>query len=171
MAFRALVTALSIALSFDSAAAWSQTVASLLAKHEPAATFTTSAAVVPFSGYKLNYALDAVNKHVTFVVEAETTGWVALGISEAAGMKGADIMMGHVDSSGKAVVGDFHAVSNSRPTKDGCQDWTVHHGQVWADIQGHSRIKSSSGSNLPCGSMAARGKFILARKSQRHAYT
>ena len=44
-------------------------------------------------------------------------------------MKGADIMMGHVDSTGKAVVGDYHSTSNAKPVRDGCQDWNVHYGE------------------------------------------
>ena len=36
-------------------------------------------------------------------------------------MRGADIMMGHVESDGKVVVGDYHATGNTVPIKDGCQ--------------------------------------------------
>ena len=63
-------------------------------------------------------------------VEAPSTGWVSFGISEAAGMRGADIMMGHVASDGKVFVGDYHATGNALPVKDGCQDWTVHLGEA-----------------------------------------
>jgi hypothetical protein len=108
-------------------AAWSQTVSSLLTKYEPTATFTTTTPLVPFAGYSLSYALSS--DHITFAVEADTTGWVGLGIAEAAGMKGADIMMGHVDSTGKAVVGDYHSVANAKPTRDGCQDWSAKYGE------------------------------------------
>jgi len=110
-------------------AAWSSTVLDLLKKYEPTATFTTAKPLVPFTGYSFSYALDSAKKHITFAVEADTTGWIGLGIAEAAGMKGADIMMGHVDSAGKAVVGDYHSVSNGKPTRDGCQDWTAHYGE------------------------------------------
>ena len=77
------------------------------------ASFTTTTPITPFSGYNLYYAVDLTAQHITFAVEAATTGWIGFGIAEAAGMKGADIMMGHVDSTGKAVVGDYHSVTVS----------------------------------------------------------
>lgn len=65
------------------------------------------------------------NTTIYISVHAKTSGWVGLGIVEAAGMRGADIMMGHV-ADGKGIVGDYYATSNAKPTKDGCQDWTIH---------------------------------------------
>eukprot|EP00937_MAST-01D_sp_MAST-1D-sp2_P004180 g4180.t1 len=63
-------------------------------------------------------------------LDAPTTGWVGLGIGEAGGMRGADIMIGSVhDTTGVATVGDFHGTQNGVPVKDGCQDWTIHHGE------------------------------------------
>jgi len=103
--------------------AWTNSPTDLLAKYEPNPTFTTTTPVEPFTGYKLFWSYNLEKEHITFVIEAKTTGWVGLGIAEAAGMRGADIMMGHVSSAGKAVVEDFHSVANARPNKDGCQDW------------------------------------------------
>jgi hypothetical protein len=67
------------------------------------------------------WSIDATAKKIYVAVEAPSTGWVAFGISEAAAMRGADIMMGHVESDGKVVVGDYHATGNTVPIKDGCQ--------------------------------------------------
>ena len=81
-------------------------------------------------GIVVSWILDEVLGSVTFAVEAQTTGWVALGLAEAAGMKGADIVMGHVDgASGSVHVGDYHAIANAAPIRDGCQDWSVVHGE------------------------------------------
>ena len=96
--------------------------------------YTSSGATVLSLGtmtdYIVSWVLDEVASPptVTFALEAKTTGWVAIGIAEAAGMKGADIMMGNVDG-GSVRIGDYHAVANARPIADGCQDWTVLHGE------------------------------------------
>ena len=81
-------------------------------------------------GIVVSWILDEVLGSVTFAVEAQTTGWVALGLAEAAGMKGSDVVMGHVDGSGGSVrIGDYHAIANAAPILDGCQDWSVVHGE------------------------------------------
>jgi hypothetical protein len=96
--------------------------------------YTSSGAAVlslsTMTDYIVSWVLDEVASPptVTFALEAKTTGWVAIGIAEAAGMKGADIMMGNVDG-GSVRIGDYHAVANARPIADGCQDWTVLHGE------------------------------------------
>ncbi len=125
----ALAAVSALALLPSSSAAWSSSVDALLAKFEPDATdATTTVGLTPLTGYNLSYAY--TSKHITFAVVADTSGWIGLGIGEAAGMRGADIMMGHFDgSTGKAVVGDYHSSKNGKPTRDGCQDWSVHHGE------------------------------------------
>ena len=125
-----LQTLLLLLFPIPAVGVWSESIASLLATHEPTATFTTTTPIIPFSGYNLYYAVDTANQHITFAVEATTTGWIGLGIAEAAGMKGADIMMGHVAQDGKAVVGDYHSVLvGGIPNKDGCQDWSALYGE------------------------------------------
>ena len=109
----ALVAVSALALLPSSSAAWSSSVDALLAKFEPGATdATTFVGLTPLTGYELSYAY--TSKHITFAVVADTSGWIGLGIGEAAGMKGADIMMGHFDgSTGKAVVGDYHSTKKA----------------------------------------------------------
>ena len=46
---------------------------------------------------KLHWNINMANKEIYFTVEAETTGWVGLGISSGQGrMEGADIVIGWV---------------------------------------------------------------------------
>jgi ABC-type multidrug transport system ATPase subunit len=104
-------------------AAWTTSPSDLLDQYEPSPTFKTTTPISPFASYKLWWSYSLEKEHITFVIEAKTTGWVGMGIAEAAGMRGADIMMGHVLSSGKVVVEDFHSIANALPNKDGCQDW------------------------------------------------
>ena len=81
-------------------------------------------------GIVVSWILDELRATVTFAIEAQTTGWIALGLAEAAGMKGADVVMGHVDgASGSVHIGDYHAIANAAPIRDGCQDWSVLHGE------------------------------------------
>ncbi|CAF4976183.1 unnamed protein product, partial [Rotaria sp. Silwood1] len=69
----------------------------------------------------------------------KTVGWIALGISPAGGMKGADIAVGWVDSSGKVHIQDRFAFDKSKPIIDNTtQDWFVLQGQEqngWTAIQ------------------------------------
>ncbi|CAF3598120.1 unnamed protein product [Rotaria sp. Silwood1] len=69
----------------------------------------------------------------------KTVGWIALGISPAGGMKGADIAVGWVDSSGKVHIQDRFAFDKTKPIIDNTtQDWFVLQGQEqngWTAIQ------------------------------------
>ena len=53
--------------------------------------------------YKLYWSVKDADKSIHFAVEVNTTGWVGFGISAglSGNMKGADIAMGWVDSSGR----------------------------------------------------------------------
>ena len=37
--------------------------------------------------------------------------------------------MAYVGGDGKAYAGDYHATANAQPIKDGCQDWSILHGE------------------------------------------
>ena len=104
------------------------TATTLLKKYTSAGATVLSLSTM--ADYIVSWVLDesASPPTVTFALEAKTTGWVAIGIAEAAGMKGADIMMGNVDG-GSVRIGDYHAIANARPIADGCQDWSVLHGE------------------------------------------
>ena len=39
------------------------------------------------------------------------------------------VVMAYVGGDGKAYVGDYHATANALPIKDGCQDWSILHGE------------------------------------------
>ena len=52
-------------------------------------------------------------------MEANTAGWAAVGFGEAAGMRGADIAVMHVNNAGQASVVDYHAIGNQLPIVDG----------------------------------------------------
>ena len=108
------------------AVTWSSTPATLLQLQVPSLTTQSFEPKVGLD-WKMTWGLTTDKLYLA--IEAGTTGWVGFGLSEAAGMRGADIMQGHVTSAGAAHVGDFHAVANEAPMADGCQDWTVHHGE------------------------------------------
>ena len=57
----------------------------------------TSSAVLP--GYDFHWILDTSNNKITVALVAPTLGWVGIGLGEAGGMRGADIMVGSVDDS------------------------------------------------------------------------
>ena len=45
-------------------------------------------------GIHFSWYIDSDNAEAYFKVTAETTGWVGMGIGEAGGMRGADLMIG-----------------------------------------------------------------------------
>eukprot|EP00795_Rhopilema_esculentum_P003456 gene3458-1835_t len=57
----------------------------------------------PKESYKLYWSVKDADKSIHFAAEVKTTGWVAFGISAglSGSMKGADIVVGWVDSKGK----------------------------------------------------------------------
>ncbi|CAF2851989.1 unnamed protein product [Rotaria sp. Silwood2] len=70
-----------------------------------------SSPLAPFTTYKhsielqknvadLWWTVDDNEREITFELHMNTTGWIALGISPAGGMKGADIGVGWVDQTG-----------------------------------------------------------------------
>ncbi|CAF5168345.1 unnamed protein product, partial [Rotaria sp. Silwood1] len=88
-----------------------------------------SSPIQPFTTYKhsttlqqdiadLWWTVDDAEQEIMFELHIKSTGWIALGISPAGGMKGADIAVGWVDSSGNVFLQDRYATSNTRPVLD-----------------------------------------------------
>jgi len=60
---------------------------------------------------------------INLAIEAKASGWVAFGISEAGGMKGADVV--YFERT-KTVLTDAFAMKNEKPVADSCsQDWLL----------------------------------------------
>ncbi|CAF1122491.1 unnamed protein product [Rotaria sp. Silwood1] len=76
------------------------------------------------------WIVDETKQEITFELHIKTTGWIALGISPAGGMKGADIGLGWIDQSGQVHFQDRYAYNFSRPVID---DTTID----WFALQGH----------------------------------
>ena len=75
------------------------------------------------SGSALFWNVD--NEEIQFAIAVHTIGWVGLGISEAGGMIGSDIML--FESSAPDTVIDSYVIEDkgSGPLADDCQDWTL----------------------------------------------
>lgn len=50
------------------------------------------------------WTVNETSQEITFELHVKTTGWIALGISPAGGMTGADIAVGWVTSAGAVVL-------------------------------------------------------------------
>ncbi|CAF2458331.1 unnamed protein product [Rotaria sp. Silwood2] len=85
------------------------------------------------------WTTDDVKQEIIFELHIQTTGWIALGISPAGGMRGADIAIGWVDSLGKVTIQDRYASGKSKPMIDNTtQDWFALQGREqngWTAIQ------------------------------------
>ncbi|CAF3656855.1 unnamed protein product [Rotaria sp. Silwood1] len=105
-----------------------------------------SSPVYPFATYKhsvelqvnvadLWWTVNDAETEVVFELHINTTGWIALGISPAGGMTGADIAVGWVDQTGN----DRHALTTAKPILDNTTtDWFVLNGREqdgWTAIQ------------------------------------
>ncbi|XP_065055869.1 DBH-like monooxygenase protein 1 [Rhopilema esculentum] len=81
----------------------------------------------PKESYKLYWSVKDADKSIHFAAEVKTTGWVAFGISAglSGSMKGADIVVGWVDSKGKGHLKDYHGPSygNGWPIEDKKQNY------------------------------------------------
>ena len=57
------------------------------------------------SNYMMHWSIDNQAKTMRFTVQVKTTGWVGFGISPYTGqMPGSDVVIGWVDSNGKAIL-------------------------------------------------------------------
>ncbi|CAF0997031.1 unnamed protein product [Adineta steineri] len=106
--------------------------------------------IQPFTSYRYStelqnnvadlwWTVDETKQEITFELHVKTLGWIALGISPAGGMKGADIGLGWIDQSGQVHFQDRHAYNNSRPVVDTTTtDWFALQGREqngWTAIQ------------------------------------
>ncbi|CAF0875388.1 unnamed protein product [Adineta ricciae] len=85
------------------------------------------------------WSVNDTQQEITFELHIRSLGWIALGISPAGGMKGADIAIMWVDSQGKVVLQDRYASGESKPMiDDTTQDWFALQGREqngWTAIQ------------------------------------
>ncbi|CAF2811812.1 unnamed protein product [Rotaria sp. Silwood2] len=85
------------------------------------------------------WTVNETQQEITFELHIKTTGWIALGISPAGGMKGADIGLGWVDEGGQVRFQDRYANSSSPPVIDNTTtDWLALKGREqngWTTIQ------------------------------------
>jgi len=75
------------------------------------------------SGAALFWKVD--NDEINFAIAVHTIGWVGLGVSEAGGMIGSDVML--FESSSPDTVIDSYVIEDkgAGPLTDDCQDWTL----------------------------------------------
>ncbi|CAF0843332.1 unnamed protein product [Adineta ricciae] len=107
----------------------------------PLSTFTTYKHAIELQANRADlwWTMNDNNQEITFELHIKTTGWIALGISPAGGMKGADIGVGWVDQTGRVHFQDRYAYANSRPIIDNTTtDWYALRGREangWTAIQ------------------------------------
>ncbi|CAF3332219.1 unnamed protein product [Rotaria socialis] len=109
-----------------------------------------SSPIIPFTAYRYStelekgmadlwWTVDNGAKDITFELHMKTTGWIALGISPAGGMTGADIGDGWVDSAGKVYFQDRYASDFFKPAMDNTtENWLALRGREsngWTAIQ------------------------------------
>ncbi|CAF4133963.1 unnamed protein product [Rotaria magnacalcarata] len=85
------------------------------------------------------WTVDSVKGEITFELHIKTIGWIALGISPAGGMVGADIGVGWVDQTGRLYFQDRYSFGRARPMIDNTTiDWFGLQGREssgWTAIQ------------------------------------
>ncbi|CAF1311025.1 unnamed protein product [Adineta ricciae] len=73
---------------------------------------------------QLWWTVNEEEHQILFELHVKTTGWIALGISPAGGMKDADIAVSWVTSSGKSFIEDRFVFGKTKPMIDNTtQDW------------------------------------------------
>ncbi|CAF0807769.1 unnamed protein product [Adineta ricciae] len=84
------------------------------------------------------WTINEANQTILFELHIKTTGWIALGISPAGGMTGADIGVGWVEQSGTVRFLDEYATTFTLPLLDNSTDWFALQGREqngWTAIQ------------------------------------
>jgi DOMON domain/Copper type II ascorbate-dependent monooxygenase, N-terminal domain len=74
------------------------------------------------NGVAVHWRVDESYLYVAVAARAQD-GWLALGIAEAGGMKGADIVL--FESSKASTLTDMYVLDERLPLVDACQDWTL----------------------------------------------
>ncbi|CAF4332885.1 unnamed protein product [Rotaria sp. Silwood2] len=107
----------------------------------PLAPYTTYKHSIELQKYvaDLWWTVDDNEQEITFELHMKTTGWIALGISPAGGMTGADIAVGWVDQTGSVHLQDRYASADELPIFDNTTiDWFAVKGREvsgWTAIQ------------------------------------
>ncbi|XP_055521654.1 DBH-like monooxygenase protein 2 homolog, partial [Leucoraja erinacea] len=76
------------------------------------------------TGFDVFWGFDTGEGQITFAVEAQTMGWVGLGLTHSGDMTGADMAVGWV-KDGQPYFQDRHGVGNEQPLIDESQDFTL----------------------------------------------
>ncbi|CAF4431727.1 unnamed protein product, partial [Rotaria sp. Silwood2] len=123
-----------------------------------------SSPIKPFTTYKhsaelqtnvadLWWIVDDAEREIIFEFHVKTTGWIALGISPAGGMRGADIGVGWVDLAGIVHFQDRHAFGMSPPVIDNTTtDWFPLQGREqngWTSIQFKRLLDTCDSMDVP----------------------
>ena len=93
-------------------------LASLLAvshcAHDLSQTYRFSSQLRPGDDYTLYWSFDAETRNISFAVRVRTMGWVGFGLSPNGQMPNSDVVIGWVDSSGRAYlqVNFFRLITN-----------------------------------------------------------
>ncbi|XP_021961495.1 DBH-like monooxygenase protein 2 homolog [Folsomia candida] len=74
----------------------------------------------------LGWTVNTDEGTITFEVEAETHGYVGIGISPTGSMTGADIFIAGVHDNGSSYSSDNYATGFSKPIQDTHSDWVLH---------------------------------------------
>ncbi|CAF0896092.1 unnamed protein product [Adineta ricciae] len=123
-----------------------------------------SSPIQPFTEYKhstelqanisdLWWTIDDAEREIVFELHVKTTGWIALGISPAGGMTGADIGVGWIDQTGTVQFQDRYAYNRSRPVIDyTTTDWFALQGREqdgWTAIQFRRLLETCDSMDVP----------------------
>jgi hypothetical protein len=87
--------------------------------------------------FAVHWKIDGDQIHVAAAVAAK--GWISFGLSEAGGMKGADMF---VYTAATNEVLDMYATDYARPFEDSCQDWKLKNATI-ADEDGFMVVEVS----------------------------
>lgn len=84
---------------------------------------------------RLHWRVEEQNIH--FLVEADTKGWFAIGLSPNGGMDGSDVLMGWLDATSRQVfVHDRFAAAKIRPPRDALQDlFNIQGAVIFSELQ------------------------------------
>ena len=76
------------------------------------------------TGYRLYWSILPDTEEIAFAMTADTTGWVALGVSTNGNMNDADIWLGWATGASSGVLYDYYSTSSMVPSLDSSQDVT-----------------------------------------------
>ncbi|CAF4341241.1 unnamed protein product [Rotaria sp. Silwood2] len=99
------------------------------------------------------WTVDETEAEIMFELHIKTTGWIALGISPAGGMKGADIGVGWIDNRGQIHFQDQYAFGFTKPVTDNTTtDWFPLQGREengWTAIQFKRLLDTCDSMDVP----------------------